>query len=105
MSIDSAAAEVTNIVAATKASQTITVGTPAPATSAYNSSFTVAATASSGLTVAFSATGGCTNVLGVFTMTSPTVACVVQYNQAGDGNYNAAIEVTNTVTASKASQR
>ena len=40
--------------------------------------------------------------MGDFTMTSATVACVVHFNQAGDANYNAVAEVTNTVTATDA---
>ncbi|MDD5075258.1 MAG: Ig-like domain-containing protein, partial [Candidatus Peribacteraceae bacterium] len=32
-------------------------------------------------------------------MTSGTTSCVIHYNQAGDGGYNAALEVTETVTA------
>jgi hypothetical protein len=32
-------------------------------------------------------------------MTSGTIACVVHYNQAGNGNYNAAPQVRNTTAA------
>jgi len=45
-----------------KSDQTITVGTHAPASAAYNSQFTVAATADSGLAVAYSSSGVCTRV-------------------------------------------
>ncbi|MEK6337374.1 MAG: choice-of-anchor Q domain-containing protein [Acidobacteriota bacterium] len=89
---------------AEKANQTITVNTPAPATAAYGASFTVAATASSGLPVAYSSSGVCTNVGDTFTMTSSTGTCTVKYDQAGDGNYNAAPQVTESVTAEKANQ-
>src|SRR5512143_4141681 len=61
---------VTNTVSALKANQTISVINPAPATAAFNSSFTVSATASSSLAVAFSASGVCSNVGRTFTMTS-----------------------------------
>ena len=99
-----AAPEVTEMVTATAASQTITVGTAAPSSAAYNSQFTVAATASSGLPVAYSAAGGCTNSGANFTMTSGTIACTVNFDQAGDGNYAAAPEVAETVTATLADQ-
>src|SRR5205807_1395972 len=99
-----AAPEVTSSTTGLKADQTITVTTPAPASAGYNSMFTVAATASSGLAVAYSSTGGCSNTGATFTMTSPTTACVVHYNQPGNANYNAAPEVTSSTTAAKGSQ-
>ena len=37
-------------------------------------------------------------------MTSGTGSCTVEYNQAGNSNYNAAAEVTNSATAAKANQ-
>jgi parallel beta-helix repeat protein len=99
-----AAPEITAVVTATKIAQTISVGTHAPASAGYTSSFTVAATSSSTLAVTYSATGVCTNVLGVFTMTSNTGTCTVHYNQAGDANHNAALEVTEPVTATTGTQ-
>ena len=98
------AANVQRTVQAQKANQTITVGTPAPASAVYDTSFTVAATASSGLAVSYSSTGVCSNVGPIFTMTSGTGTCTVEYNQAGNNNYNAAAEVTNSATAAKANQ-
>jgi hypothetical protein len=94
--------ECTNVSVVGKADQTITVTTPAPATAVYNTSFTVAATASSGLPVAYSSAGVCTNVGATFTMTSGTGTCTVKYDQAGNDNYNAAPQVTESVTAQKA---
>ena len=91
-------------VSATTASQTITVGTPAPATAAYNGQFTVAGSASSGLPVAYTSSGGCTNSGATYTMTSPTTACSVILSQAGNTDYSAATPVTETVTATMASQ-
>ena len=91
-------------VTATTASQTITVTTAAPASAAYNGQFTVAATASSGLAVAYTSSGGCSNSGATYTMTSPTTACTVLFNQAGNANYKAATQVTETVTATMASQ-
>jgi type II secretory pathway pseudopilin PulG len=85
-----------------KADQTITVTTHAPASAAYNSTFSVAAGASSGLAVAITTTGGCSISGGTVTMSSPSTSCVVHYNQAGNTNYNAASEVTETTTATKA---
>ena len=98
------AANVQRTVQAQKANQTITVGTPAPASAVYDTSFTVAATASSGLAVSYSSAGVCSNVGPAFTMTSGTGSCTVKYNQAGNSNYNAAAEVTNSATAAKANQ-
>jgi hypothetical protein len=98
-----AASEVTESVTATKAAQSITVTTHAPATALYGTSFTVAATAPGGL-VMFSNSGVCTNLLDSFTMTSGTGTCAVKYDQIGDANYSAAPEVTESVTATKAAQ-
>src|SRR6185436_3836965 len=50
--------------------QTITVTTHAPASAAFNSSFTVAATASSGLAVTYTSAGSCSNIGATFTMNS-----------------------------------
>jgi len=87
-----------------KGNQTISVGAHTPPTATYNTNFTVAATSSSGLTVAYSSAGACTNVGATFTMTSGTGTCTVNYDQAGDGNYNAATQTTETVNAQKANQ-
>ncbi|MEZ5493860.1 MAG: hypothetical protein R3E61_04555 [Pseudomonadales bacterium] len=54
--------------------------------------------------VVVTTTGGCTNVGNDVTITSSSVPCVVHYNQAGNGNYDPAPEVTNTSTTGKASQ-
>ena len=86
-----------------KAPQSIAVTTHAPASAAYNTSFTVAATAPGGA-VTYSSSGACTNVGAVFTMTSGTGICTVRYDQAGDSNYNPAPQVTESVNAQKADQ-
>ncbi len=83
-----------------QASQTITFTQNAPSFAPNNSSFTVAATASSGLPVSFSSSGVCTNVGANFTMTSSTGTCTVTASQAGNVNYLAATNVTQTTTAS-----
>jgi hypothetical protein len=83
-----------------KANQTISVTTHAPASAIYGASFTVAATGGgSGNLVLYTAAGNCTNVGATFTMTSSSGTCTVHYNQAGNGNYNAATEVIESVNA------
>ena len=100
----SAAPAVTESVSATPESQAITFTANPPASSNYNSMFTVAAGASSGLTVAFTSSGSCTNLGGTYTMTSGTGTCSVIANQAGGGNYSPAPAVTHTVNAAVAAQ-
>jgi hypothetical protein len=101
----SAAPQVTQTTNATVASQTITFTTNAPASAAYGTNFTVAATASSGLAVAFTSAGACSNGgTTTYTMTSGTGTCSVIANQAGNSNYSAATQVTQTTNATLASQ-
>src|SRR4029079_1229596 len=97
------APEVTESVTAHKADQTITATTHAPPTAGNGTSFDVAATAHGGA-VAYSSGGSCSNSGATFTMTSGTGTCAVMYDQAGDGNYTAAPEVTETVNAGKLDQ-
>ena len=99
-----AATQVTESVTAQKANQTITVNPHAPVNATYNTSFTVGASSDSGLQITFSSAGVCTNTTATFTMTSGTGTCTVKYDQAGDTNYNPATQVTESVTAQKASQ-
>jgi len=102
-----AAPQLERTVNATKASQSITVSQSAPAQKVFNGSFDVEATASTGLSVSITTAGGCSGSgegSATITMTSGTTDCTVQYNQGGDADYNAAPEVTSTVTAQKASQ-
>ena len=99
-----AAAQVTQTVNATLAAQAITFTTGAPASAVYNSSFMVAASASSGLAVTYSSSGVCGNVGAIYTMTSGTGTCTVIVNQAGNTNYSAATQVTQTVNAALATQ-
>jgi carboxypeptidase family protein len=88
-----------------KADQTISVTTHAPASAVYNTSFGVAATGGdSPNPVTFSSSGACTNTGASVMMTSGTGICSVKYDQAGDSNYNAAAQVTESVTAQKAGQ-
>jgi hypothetical protein len=103
----STAPTVTETVSATLASQAITFTTPPPATAKSGDAFTVAATGgASGNAVVFTAGAGsvCTNSGtngATFTMTSDTGYCYVVANQAGNSNYAAAGQVTESVTAVK----
>jgi hypothetical protein len=90
---------------AIRSAQVITVTKAAPSAAFLNAAFGVAATASSGGPVAITTTDGCTGSgtgTATITMTSPTAACVVLYDQSGNGNYAAAPEVTSTTTATGA---
>ena len=103
-----AAPQVTSNTVAQKVNQTINVSLAAPATAVHNSSFNIAASATSTLPVVITTTGVCsggdTVASATITMTSGTGTCTVHYNQAGDSNFNAAVEVTSNTTAQKANQ-
>ena len=92
-----------------KADQAITITMAAPVSAEYDSTFDVAATGgASGNPVVITTSGGCSVQSGgsgsaTIVMTSGTTACTVLYDQAGDGNYNAAPQVMSTTTATKAS--
>ena len=95
----------TTVAPPAKTVQSITVTKRAPATAAYKSQFTVAAIGGdSGNPIAYSSSGDCTNSHANFTMTSASGTCIVRYDQAGNSNYKAARQVTETVTAVKAGQ-
>ena len=88
-----------------KTLQSITVTKRAPATAAYKHQFTVAATGGgSGNPIAYSSSGDCTHSQATFTMTSASGTCIVRYDQAGNSDYKAAQQVTETVAAAKAGQ-
>ena len=87
-----------------KGNQTITVNTHAPAVASYSAQFTVSATSNSGLAVLYASSGACTNTGATYTMTSATGTCTVKYEQPGNGNYNAASQVAESVTAQRANQ-
>ena len=100
-----AAPEVTESVIAAKAGQTIVVIAHAPASAVFGSTFTVAALGGGSVNpVTLSVSGACSILAGMVTMTSGTGTCTVKYDQAGDDNYNPAPQVTDTVSARKASQ-
>ena len=84
--------------------QTITVTVHAPATAGYEDAFSVTAQTSSGLPVSYSSGGSCSNSGPVFTMTSGTGTCLVKYDQPGDGTFDPAPQVVESVTAHKIDQ-
>ena len=86
--------------------QSITITTPAPASAAFNSQFTVSATASSGLPVIYSSgsTDVCINDGAIFTLVAPTGSCIVQYDQPGASGISAAPQLTSDTIALKADQ-
>ena len=100
----SAAAQVSKSVVISKGTQTITFA--ALSGKAFGAApFTVAATASSGLTVAFTSTttGICT--ISASTVTIVTVGtCTIAANQAGNTNFNAATQVSQSFAIAKGAQ-
>ena len=97
-----AAAQVTQSVTIGKASQTITFGAQtSPRTYAVGGTFAInpTATASSGLAVTYSSTTTtiCTVSGTTVNMTNASGTCTIAANQAGDGTYNAAPQVTQSV--------
>jgi Calx-beta domain/PASTA domain len=84
-----------------KANQAITVTAHAPATAAGGSSFSVAASAPGG-SVSYLSAGACTNSGSFFSAASAGGVCTVRYDQAGNASYNAAPQVTESVTVGAA---
>ncbi|MCQ4163571.1 beta strand repeat-containing protein [Tahibacter harae] len=94
-----AASDATQTVAVAKAGQTITF-TSAPATPAVGASYTVAATASSGLAVTFSidsTADGICSVAGDVVSFSAEGTCLINADQPGDANWNAAPQAQQSV--------
>jgi hypothetical protein len=98
----SAATPFNGSVNATKANQTITVTTPAPATATNGSSFTIVASASSGLAITYSSGGACTNSGATYTIKAKVGTCTAQLTQGGNTNYNIASPVVDTTKVVKA---
>jgi hypothetical protein len=100
----SAAANVVNTVAATKASQTITFG--ALSSQTYGTGpVTVSATASSSLTVVFySLTTHVCTVSGTNVTLAAGGTCTIDATQAGNTNYSAATPVTQSFQVTKETQ-
>ena len=97
-----AAPQVTETVAAQKASQTITFGSLANKTFG-DADFQVSASSSSGLTVSFAATGNCT-ITGSKVHLTGAGSCTITASQAGDSNYSAAADVPQTFQIAKSNQ-
>jgi len=90
-----------------KASQTITPTTTAPANATVGGpTYTPAATASSNLTVAITldaSSTGCSLASGVVSFTA-VGTCVIDFNQAGNTDYNAATQVQQSFAVGKTAQ-
>jgi len=91
---------VTDTVSIAKADQTITF-LPLANKTWGDADVTVSATASSDLTVTFTASGNC-SVSGNSVHITGAGSCTVTAHQAGDGNYNAAPDVSRSFTIAKA---
>jgi hypothetical protein len=101
-----AAPEVQQTIAIQPATQTITF--TAPTSGTVNGSDGLTATASSGLTVSFSVDASTTNSACSLSGTTVTYLhtgnCVIDADQAGDSDYQAAPAVTQTITVGPAAQ-
>jgi hypothetical protein len=95
-----AALDVSRSFSITKADQTITFPTIADKTYG-GADFDPGASASSGLAVAYSASGDCTILNGKVHLTGAG-NCTVTASQAGDDNYNAALDVSRSFSIAKA---
>ncbi|MCM0083260.1 MBG domain-containing protein [Geomonas sp. Red32] len=90
-----------------KAAQSIQIATAAPATAAFQESFTTTANATSGLPVAISASGACSGAgsgSAVITMTSGSGTCSISYLQDGNADFEAATVASSSSTATRLSQ-
>ena len=97
-----AAANLSRTFSIAKANQTITFGPLANKTFG-DPDFSVSATASSGLTVSFAASGNCTISSNTVHLTGAG-SCTITASQAGNPNFNAAANVSQTFTIAKANQ-
>jgi hypothetical protein len=89
-------------VTVTKANQTIAFTSAAPTTAAVNGTYTPTVPATSGLAVALTrdlstSTTVCSVAGGVVTFNGPGT-CLIDANQAGNTNYNAAVQVQQSIT-------
>ena len=103
-----AAAQVQQTVSVGAAGQTVTFTSSAPAATVGGAGYTPTANGGgSGNPVVFTidgaSTGGCSISAGVVSFTAAG-SCIIDANQAGNGSYNAAAQVQQTVTVGKASQ-
>ena len=94
-----AAPQVQQTFAVAKANQTVTFTSTAPASGTIGGTYTPTATASSGLTPVITldaSSTGSTLTAGVVHFTA-TGTCVIDANQAGNANYNAAPQVKQSI--------
>jgi hypothetical protein len=91
-----------------KASQTVSISSPAPSDARFEGAdYAVSASASSGLPVSFSLAA---SSAGVCSLSGSTVSmtgvgtCTVRADQAGDGSYEAAAQAQQSFTVAKATQ-
>jgi hypothetical protein len=96
------ARDVSQSFAIAKGNQTISFTAP-PAKTFGDADFAVGAATSSGLAVTFAASGTCT-ISGAVVHIVAAGTCTVTASQAGDGNYNAAANVSQTFAIAKAAQ-
>ncbi len=103
-----AAPQVQQSFAVAKGDQTITFTSTAPAGAKVGGpTYTVTATASSGLTVAFTIDASASSVCSISGSTVSfigTGTCVIDANQAGNANYNAAPQVQQSFAVAKGDQ-
>jgi hypothetical protein len=100
-----AAPQVSDDITISKAGQTITFPNPGPVTYSSGGTFGLGATASSSLAVSYtSATTGVCTVAGSTVTIVTAGTCTIKADQAGNTNYNAAPQVSDDITISKAGQ-
>ncbi|MBK9711261.1 MAG: Ig-like domain repeat protein [Kouleothrix sp.] len=97
-----AAPQLTEMVAAQKAGQTIDFP-PIPGKTYGDADFAPSATASSGLAVSYSAAGSCA-IVGGMVHISGAGSCAVTASQPGNSNYSAAPDVAQSFDIAKAGQ-
>jgi hypothetical protein len=100
----SAAAQVTQSIVVNQASQTITFTQPTSPVTYGVSPITLSATANSGLAISFSVVSGPGTVSGSTLTITGVGTVVVATNQAGNANYSAAAQVTQSIVVNQASQ-
>ncbi len=99
----SAAPQVTQSIVVDQESQTITFTPPTTPVAYGVSPITLSATATSGLTVAFSVVSGPGSINGSQLTVTGAGAIQIAANQAGNTNYSAAPQVTQSISVNKAS--
>lgn len=85
-----------------KANQTITFTSTAPSSASTGTTYTPTATATSGLTVSFAVSGACSISSGTVTFGPAAGTCTIKADQAGNTNWNAATQKTQSVTVTLA---